>query len=121
MDHTKALADFRMDEWGLTGQSRRIRTSVRRVLSELSAESLYALKDPRLEVIVKPERSDYADLSVWAYFPVYRRRKGNGAARPRATAGRPSVVCVAGGTFFVFAACAGKIRRIVLETCPMFH
>ena len=104
--------DFRMQEWGISEQPRHIQHSVRRVLSELTAEALLCLKDPRLEVKVLSD----ADLqhvqaairalvigtltsvptpqqwwarvqrwlarhpgmaighSVWAYFPVHRRR-----------------------------------------------
>lgn len=44
--------DIRMKEWGMGEQSRRIQSSVRRVLSALSAESLLCLKDPRLQVLI---------------------------------------------------------------------
>ncbi len=84
---------LRMQEWGMGEQSRRIQSSVRRVLNELTGEALLFLKDPRLEVKVLSD----ADLqrvsgrrglsynamggnmvhpslmighSVWAYFPI---------------------------------------------------
>jgi hypothetical protein len=61
--------DFRMQEWGMDEQSRRMQTCVRNVLSELVAEATLLLKDPKLEVMVLPE----AAHSVWAYFPVRGR------------------------------------------------
>jgi hypothetical protein len=39
-----------MREWGMLEQPPRLQSSVRKVLSELSAEALPALKDPRLEL-----------------------------------------------------------------------
>jgi hypothetical protein len=64
------LVAWRMQEWGMDKQPRRLQVSVRRVLCELHPAALYLLKDPRFEVMVilKP------DYSVWAYFPVHRRR-----------------------------------------------
>jgi hypothetical protein len=112
MNPSTFYVDLRMQEWGMGEQSRRIRSSVRRVLNELTGEALLFLKDPRLEVKVLSD----ADLqrvqtviralvirtlsslptpqqwqervcrwlerhpgivighSVWAYFPVHRRR-----------------------------------------------
>jgi hypothetical protein len=71
----KFYVDVRMKEWGMDEQARRIQTSVRRVLSELDAEALLSLKDPRLEVVVMPDVGlPGAELSVWASFPVHRRR-----------------------------------------------
>jgi hypothetical protein len=67
----KSIMDCRMREWGVEKQPRRIQRSVRRVLSELHPSALYILKDPRLEVMVLPEGEGF---SVWAYFPVHRRR-----------------------------------------------
>jgi hypothetical protein len=64
------LVDVRMAEWQMGEQSRRIQQSVRRVLSELSGESLLFLRDSRLEVMVLPETMH----STWAYFPIHRRR-----------------------------------------------
>jgi hypothetical protein len=66
----RTLVDFRMQEWRMGEQSPRIQDSVRKVLSELDAEALMCLKDPRFEVMVLPG----PDFSVWAYFPVHRRR-----------------------------------------------
>jgi len=101
-----------MQEWGMSEQSRRIQTSVRRVLSELDCDALLRLKDQRLEVKVlseadvhivetvirtmvirtltsvpTPQQWQAARLrwlkrhpgiiighSVWAYFPIHRKR-----------------------------------------------
>lgn len=63
-------ADLRMKEWGVCEQSRPFQASVRRVLSELHPEALLSLKDPKLEVRIVPDEGH----SVWAYFPVHRRR-----------------------------------------------
>jgi hypothetical protein len=82
MNRNNTYVDFRMKEWGIVEQSRRIQNSVRRVLSELVAEALMVLKDPRLEVIVLPE-SDWGMGSVWAYFPVHRRRSVAKALQPK--------------------------------------
>jgi hypothetical protein len=62
--------DFRMDEWRMGEQPRRIQVSVRRVLSELSVESLMRLKDPKLQVVISPTTIH----DTWAYFPIHRRR-----------------------------------------------
>ena len=69
----------RMREWGLDDKPLCLRTSVRRVLNELAVEALLRLKDPRFEVIVRPE----PDFSVWAYFPVHGRRLIARQLRPR--------------------------------------
>ncbi len=82
---------LRMQEWGMGEQSRRIQSSVRRVLNELTGEALLFLKDPRLEVKVlsdadlqrvaedgglrtsdgwKGHPSLMIGHSVWAYFPI---------------------------------------------------
>lgn len=60
-------------------QSRRVQTSVRRVLNELSTESLLCLKDPKLEVMARPEKG----FSVWAYFPIHRNRLIARELRPK--------------------------------------
>ena len=60
-----------IEEWGLEQASRKVQVSMDKVLSELSASAQLLLrKEPRLQVLVLPE----ADYSVWAYFPVHRRR-----------------------------------------------
>jgi hypothetical protein len=61
--------DFLMAEWGI-GERRRLQTIVRKILTELCAEALLSLKDARLEVMILPD----ADFTVWAYFPIHRRR-----------------------------------------------
>jgi hypothetical protein len=59
--------DFRMQEWRMGEQSRRIQTCVRKVLNELHPCALLFLKDPRFEVMVVPDH----ERTVWAYFPVF--------------------------------------------------
>jgi hypothetical protein len=73
------LVGLRMREWGMDEQPSCLRASVRKVLNELAAEALSRLKDPRFEVIVRPEPG----FSVWAYFPVHRRRLIARQLRPR--------------------------------------
>ena len=66
-----AYVDLLMHEWGLAKQPQRIQEWVRRILEELETEALLILRrEPRLEVQFRPE----AGHSVWAYFPIYRRR-----------------------------------------------
>jgi hypothetical protein len=60
-------------------QSRRMQTCVRRVLTELTSETLLTLKDPKLQVMVLPE----ANFSVWAYFPIHRNRLIARRLRPK--------------------------------------
>lgn len=62
--------DMLLAEWGMDGLSPSITAEVRRVLRELSAESLLRLRDPRLQVVIHPA----AGFSVWAFFPVHCRR-----------------------------------------------
>ena len=60
-----------MAEWGIEQRSTKVQASMRRVLAELSAHAHLDLrKNPKLQVAVLPE----AVYSVWAYFPVHRRR-----------------------------------------------
>ena len=68
MKSVNPYVDFRMEEWRMAEQSPGVQTSVRRVLNELSTESLLRLKDPKFEVMARPEKS----FSVWAYFPIHR-------------------------------------------------
>src|SRR5260370_38092636 len=56
----------------MSKQHRRIQTCVRKILNELDAEALQSLRDPRFEVIVTPVTIGFG--SVWAYFPVHRKR-----------------------------------------------
>ena len=65
-----AYVDFLMDKWQMRECSDRILGCLRRVLGELTSEALLALRDPKLEVMVMPEPG----FSVWAYFPVHRKR-----------------------------------------------
>ena len=48
----------------------RVLWCLRRGLSELSCSALLILRDKRLQIVVQKEKS----FSVWAYFPVHRRR-----------------------------------------------
>jgi hypothetical protein len=58
-------------EWGVEKRSPKVLACMRRVLAELSGEAQLTLrKNPKLQVLVLPE----AAFSVWAYFPVHRRR-----------------------------------------------
>jgi hypothetical protein len=64
----ETYVDFRMAEWRMGEQPRRIQRSVRRVLTELHPTSLLMLKDPRMEVMVLPAE----ECNAWAYFPIRR-------------------------------------------------
>jgi len=66
--------DARMREWGIDEQPRRIQRSVRRVLSELDPETLLALKDPRLQVLISPTTI----WDTWAYFPMHSKNDFSG-------------------------------------------
>jgi len=79
---TDSYVESLIDEWRMRNCSRRVQTCVRRVLKELSAETLLFLRrELKLEVMVLAE----ADYSVWAYFPVNRRRLIAQRLRPRPT------------------------------------
>ena len=69
-DGCTSYVDFRMREWGMDGQPRRIQTIVRRVLNEMEPAALLFLKDPRFEVMVLPGEH----FAVWPYFTINRRR-----------------------------------------------
>lgn len=69
---TSTYVNFRMQEWRIGEQSQRMQTCVRKILNELVAEALPRLKDPRLEVMVTPVTIGCG--SVWAYYPVHRKR-----------------------------------------------
>ena len=75
--------DLLMQAWRMAGQSSRIEVSVRKVLSELAAEACLALMDPGLEVMVLPELTPGRWDSVWAYFPIHRRRVVAQKLRPK--------------------------------------
>jgi hypothetical protein len=64
--------DLLMREWRLDEQSEVFQARVRLVLRELVAGcQLILRREPRLEVMVLPDSRD----SVWAYFPIHRRRR----------------------------------------------
>jgi hypothetical protein len=68
---SNSYVDLLVAEWGIEKHSQKLHGCVRRVLGELSAGvQLVLRKNPRLQVVVLPE----AAFSVWAYFPVHRRR-----------------------------------------------
>jgi hypothetical protein len=71
MKQPEAYVDLLMLEWRMGEASRRVQTCVRQVLRELDASAQLTLREPKLEVIVLPE----ALFSVWAYFPIHRRRR----------------------------------------------
>jgi hypothetical protein len=67
---SQTYVDFRMKEWGVKNCPQNFQACVRKILNELTVEALLCLKNPRLEVQVRPE----SDYSVWAYFPINQRR-----------------------------------------------
>jgi hypothetical protein len=75
----KFYVDARMKQWGMGEQSRRIQCSVRRVLSELCAESLLFLNDPRLQVLI----SSTTIYDTWAYFPMHIKNHFSGPQKCR--------------------------------------
>jgi hypothetical protein len=69
--NSEFYVDLLMAEWGLEKHSRRIQTCMRRVLGELTPQTLLVLRrEPRLQVVVHPEEG----CSVWAYFPIHKNR-----------------------------------------------
>jgi hypothetical protein len=79
------MADETLKWLDVRTRSARVTDCLRRVFSELHPEALLALRDKRLQVevverYVRIERDDGtsflfdSDFSVWAYFPVHRRR-----------------------------------------------
>ena len=77
-----SYADHLIQEWGIPAQSP-ILASVHRVLNEMSAEAQLSLRDRRLEVMVLPKGTPGLWDSVWAFFPVHRRRRIAQILRPR--------------------------------------
>ena len=66
-----SYVDLLMQEWRIDERFPRIQSSVRKVLNELVGEALLSLRrEPRLEVRVLPQDG----FSVWAYFPIHRKR-----------------------------------------------
>src|SRR5438046_337919 len=63
--------DLLMEEWCLQESLVKVQGSVRKVLSELSAGAQQRLRKTKLQIIAAPS----ADKGVWAYFPVYGRRR----------------------------------------------
>lgn len=60
-----------IEEWGISGYPR-LCSAIRSVLLELNTEAQLTLRrEARLQVVVLPD----AGFSVWAYFPVHRRRR----------------------------------------------
>jgi len=63
--------DLLIAEWGIEKRSPKLGACMRRVLSELETGAQLTLrKNPKLQVAVLPE----AGVSVWAYFPIHRKR-----------------------------------------------
>ena len=84
-NRNKSMADETLKWLDVRTRSARVTNCLRRVFSELHPEVLLALRDKRLQVevverYVRIERDDGTSflfdshLSVWAYFPVHRRR-----------------------------------------------
>jgi hypothetical protein len=68
---SSSYVDLLMDEWSVTKQSPRIQASMRRVLNELDGEcQVFLRREPRLEVMFRPN----GPHSVWAFFPIHKRR-----------------------------------------------
>src|SRR5579862_2755834 len=70
------FVEHRMAEWKIPVEEGILYRSIRRVLSELDWTGLVRLNDPTFEVMVLPETDTriWSPCSVWAYFPVHRRR-----------------------------------------------
>jgi hypothetical protein len=67
MSKPLTYADLLGEEWRVS--SRRLQSCLRRVFRELCAETLVSLrKEPRLQIATSGHNS------VWAYFPMHRRR-----------------------------------------------
>ena len=65
-------AETLMHQWGLNESTVKVQGSIRNVLSALtSAAQRRLMKAKSLQVIAVPS----ADRAVWAYFPVYGRRR----------------------------------------------
>lgn len=61
-----------LDEWCAGNQPPKVTACLRRVLGELSPSAhLLLLSATSLQVTIRPD----ADFSVWAYFPVHKRRR----------------------------------------------
>jgi hypothetical protein len=68
---SSSYVDLLVAEWGIDKHSPKVQTCMRRILSELIAESQLILRlNPKLQVVVLPE----AAYSVWAYFPIHQKR-----------------------------------------------
>ena len=66
----RCYAGMLVDEWQLEKHSRKLASCARRVLTELSAESLLMLRhQAKLQLSLSYGRSN-----IWAYFPAYQRR-----------------------------------------------
>ena len=65
-----------MAEWRIPVAEHAFYRSIRRVLDELDPTGLTRLNDPAFEVMVlrKADTRIWSPCSVWAYFPVHRRR-----------------------------------------------
>jgi hypothetical protein len=67
---SRSYVDLLLAEWGIQKRSR-VRTCMRRVLSELTpGVQLELRQNQKLQVAVVPE----AAFSAWAYFPIHRKR-----------------------------------------------
>jgi hypothetical protein len=63
--------DRLLNEWNIDSKQCKLQKCLRRVLGELATEAQLVLRhNPKLQVTV----SNKAPFSVWAYFPMHRRR-----------------------------------------------
>ena len=90
-----SYADVLMQEWGMAEQSGRLQASFETVLSELTGEACLLLRDTRLEVAVLPRSITGAWDSVWAFFPIHRRRLVARRLKPKPETRILLVICPA--------------------------
>jgi hypothetical protein len=69
---SETYADLLVMEWGIDKCSPKLKRAMYNVLTELVAEAqLFLRRNPKLQVAVVDSEKHF---SVWAYFPVHRRR-----------------------------------------------
>jgi len=70
-EHNTSTVDLLLNEWYIDRDQHKLRKCLRRVLGGLAPETQLVLRrNPKLQVTV----SNKAPFSVWAYFPMHRRR-----------------------------------------------
>lgn len=66
-----AYLDMLLEDWGVDKAPPRLKACIRGVLGELDPSAhLLLRRNPTLQVTIRPD----AGYSVWAYFPVHKRR-----------------------------------------------